>query len=359
MIAILKKLISFRTLSKNEPENRQAIAWIEKQLKPHLHTRTFRVNGFPSLVATSRKTKKPKIWLAAHNDVVPGSDALFRARASGGRLYGRGACDMKFAIACYIRLAEELGKNAGKHDFGIMITSDEEIGGENGTQALLQKDYHGGIALLPDGGTPHSIETGAKGVWQIEAAASGTSAHASRPWLGENAIGKLICFITELERVVAPGQHSRRDKVHYHNTVNVGLIEGGAQANQVPAAARARIDIRYVPDEPFRKLERRVETLAGKYGVKIKTVICGGASKADLNLPAVKRFVALYKKHAGVVMKPSFAHGSSDARFFHEKGIPVIVMHPLCGGHHTEHEWIDLDCLERFHQAVKEWVVGS
>ena len=198
---ILKTLIRFETVSKNQKENERALRWIKSKISPHLQAKIIKSEGYPSLMATTRKTKKPKVWLAAHNDVVCGSKNVFRPYIASGKMIGRGAFDMKFAVACYIRLIEELGREAKKYDFGIMITSDEEIGGKNGTGYILKQGYSGGIAFLPDGCAPESIERAAKGAWHLEVEAKGKSAHGSRPWAGKNAIKMLVRFLHELEEI--------------------------------------------------------------------------------------------------------------------------------------------------------------
>ena len=136
----------------------------------HLHCKHYTFNGHSALVITTRDTMHPKLLLAAHIDVVPGPEALFTPKIDNDnqRMYGRGAYDMKMAIACYMLLLEELKERLGELDFGIMLTSDEEIGGMNGVRCLLEAGYSADAVLLPDGGFNWNFEEAAKGVLHVK-----------------------------------------------------------------------------------------------------------------------------------------------------------------------------------------------
>src|SRR5680860_1035635 len=102
-------LIQFKTLSKDFKENGEALRWIENEIKDlPVFIKRYEKNGFQSLVITTKKTKTPKIMLAAHLDVVKGSKNIFQPVIKDGKLYGRGVFDMKYAIACYLKLLQEL-----------------------------------------------------------------------------------------------------------------------------------------------------------------------------------------------------------------------------------------------------------
>src|SRR5262249_3930331 len=155
----------------------------------HFKHQTF--EGHPTLVITTKDTMTPDIFLVAHIDVVPAPKSLYQPRIESNKMYGRGAYDMKMAIACYILLLHELKEWLGEKNIGLMLTSDEEIGGMQGVKRLLEAGYSSKVAFLPDGGFNWNFEEEAKGVLQIKIAARGKSSHSSRPWLGENAIDSL------------------------------------------------------------------------------------------------------------------------------------------------------------------------
>jgi len=357
----LKKLIEFRTISKDFTENGEALKWIESKIKDlPLHIKRYEKNSLQSLVITTQKTKTLKILLAAHLDVIKGSDNVFKPVTKDGKLYGRGVFDMKYAIACYLKLLEELKAELPKLDLGVMITTDEEIGGYNGVNFLLNEEkYSAAVCVLPDGGMNWELITESKGILQIKVQSTGKSAHGSKPWLGESAIDNLVNFITRLKNEeIFDENYYQRQSEHYCNTVNVGKISGGEVANQVADYAEAILDIRFVAKENEADILNLIKKVAKKSGnITIEKIISGYPLKTDENDSYVREFINIAKQN-GINIKPTFTHGSSDARFFSENNIPVIVLRPKGGGHHSEEEWMDLESLNDFYKVLKAFVIG-
>jgi succinyl-diaminopimelate desuccinylase len=144
MFEILEKLVWFHTTADDEQSIFEALDYVSGYLIDRgMHVNRFESNGHESIVATvNPDTKTPKVMLAAHIDVVPAPDEMFAVRKEDGKLYGRGVLDMKFAIAAYMQLADELQNHLQDYDFGIMITSDEELAGMNGVPKLLVIAVH-------------------------------------------------------------------------------------------------------------------------------------------------------------------------------------------------------------------------
>lgn len=352
----LKRLISFSSLSHDTVENIRLLDFVEKLLIKHLLVKRFSFHGHPSLVATTRHTKKPKIFLVAHTDVVEGSEQIFQLKKRDGKFYGRGVLDMKFAIACFLRLVKELGNSAKKYDFGIMLTSDEEIGGFDGVEYLLKKGYGAEFVFLPDGGVNWQIERGAKGMWQVDFEVHGKTAHAAHPWSGENAIMTFFRFLADLEKEFI--SHDCDGKDHYHDTLTVTQIRGGEAQNQVPGSVQASINIRYIPETSKQTLENRIQRIAKKYpAVSFKEQVHGCAWITDVSHPFIQEYVATAKRH-GIAVGTAFSHGSSDGRFFAACGIPVLTVWPMGAGHHSEKEWIAIKDMEIYYQILKKWITG-
>lgn len=353
---ILDTLIEFKTVTGNHVECERALAWIEDFARSlPVHMTRLSSNSFQSLVITTKKTKKPDIWLVAHLDVVPGSDSAFKPKVKGGKLYGRGAYDMKFALACYLKSFQDLGRQLSKYNIGIMITTDEEVGGMNGVGMLMRKGYRSNVAVLPDGGDFWRIEATAKGVYHVLLESKGTSAHGSRPWEGENAIDTLTEFIEELRGL---GHFACTKKCdHAHGTMNVGYINGGAAVNQIPNYAKAGIDIRFMNGKELKAVQTLLAKLQKKYpGITVSRGSFGASVNTPLNNQYVKKFRALVEAHTGKKnLQPILSHGASDARFFAEHDIPVIVIRPDGGGHHSEVEWIDVKALQTFNNVIRDF----
>ncbi len=357
----LEQLIRFKTISGDHEATRDAFEWIKDQLQPvPLYMREHTHNGFPSLVMTTRRTKSPKLWLAAHVDVVHGSDTMFHPWVEKGKLYGRGAFDMKFAIACYIELLKELDIHAREYDIGIMLTSDEEIGSVNGTKALLEKDgYTGDAAFLPDGGGWWQLEECAKGVSIVEVTAQGDSAHGSRPWRGDCAIQRLQEYLSDVRAYfeTLKKDTTKTGSEYWYPTMHVGTIQGGHSMNQIADSAVATIDIRYTSTKEYARIKKKLESLAKKHRRVTSKEIFGdreyGISKKNGEARALMRAA---KQIAGREVGWTRSYGSSDARFFAKQNIPTLLMWPEAGGAHSEHEWIDLDDLAKYYEVLKKFV---
>lgn len=354
----LSQLIAFKTETVRTSESKRALKWVREQIQslPWAILQDFEYGGFPSLIATTRDTKNPAVWLAAHIDVVPAPDALFSLREQDGKLYARGAYDMKFAIAAYLSVLHTIGTELPKYNIGLMLTADEETGGFNGTDKLLNEaGYRGNSVILPDGGTNWAIENAAKGVWMLAVKSDGVSAHSSRPWEGDNAITKLSTFLAELSALFV--HEPCNDKTHFHSTCNVGVLSGGETVNKIPDSAEARVDIRFTSEQEHALIEERVNRLLRAHpGISIETDIFAPPFYTDPGNYFVQAFTKAVHDITGATPQTCLSHGASDARFFGQHGITVIVTRPHGGGHHANDEWIDTADLERFADVIRAYL---
>lgn len=353
----LSTLIGFRTVTGRNEELEHAYAWVREQLAGlPLYFYEHEFNGVPSLVITTKENQKnPKVWLAAHMDVVDGSEAVWHPREADGMLYGRGAHDMKFAIACYIELCKELGPALSGYDFGIMLAGDEEVGGANGTGALVaQAGYRGGIVLLPDGSGVWQFEEAAKGLCWFEITATGKSAHASRPWTGKSATHTMLRFLLEVEHIA--GEFWQEDDEHWHLTHTISTFHGGHSHNQVADVATAMLDVRFPTDDELEAFRDKVEAAAEEHPrIRVRELQHSSPRAVSKEHTAARTFSRIAQKH-GKTCSWTRSHGGSDARYFAPYDIPVLLIGPSAGGAHSEEEWIDTADLQLFYTVVKEWV---
>ncbi len=354
----LEKLVTFPTITGNIEAANACLSYIKEELHAvPLHWHRHVHNGYPALVATTKRTKNPKLWLAAHVDVVPGGHHLFKPRMASGKLFGRGVFDMKFAVACYLELLKGIGKSASSYDLGLMLTSDEETGGFHGVKLLFEKaNYKGDLAFLPDGGGPWQFEECAKGKMVVKVYTEGVAGHASRPWHGRNAIDELSEVLSALNLWVKDNLRGDENG-HWHSTAVVTKIQGGEGENMVPAYAEATLDVRPVRSSHAIALEKRFALLEKRFPNTRFDVCCNepayGVSKGN---GSAKLFAKLAHAQYGITCGWTRSHGSSDGRFFTAQGIPTLLILPHAGGAHSEEEWIDLADLERFHAVLRGFV---
>ncbi len=350
----LKKLISFETATHKKEENARALAWVKNELKGlPLYFKSFNINGHHSLIATTKMTKRPKLWLQAHMDVVEGPKHLFKPAVKNGRLYGRGAFDMKFAIACYMRFLKEVNKELKKYSLGIMLTSDEETGGKSGVAEILKKGYGAKVCFLPDGGENWRMEEAAKGVYRLKVESLGVPAHSSRPWEGENAIDNLMEYLSRIKEYFPKEPCGIAD--HSHNTCSINLIKGGESANKMPELAEAFVDVRFIPKTKKEDIKRIFVLVKKDFPfIKIKEdSVFANSYGLRRDNKYVRLFCDLAQNKFNKKIDFTISHGSSDGRFFAAKKIPAIILRPKGGGHHGPEEWVDLRDLEDFYDVFK------
>ena len=353
---ILSDLVKFKTLSIDHDENRRALNWVKKQLQGlPVFFKDYKINNFPALVVTTKKTFNPKLLLQGHMDVVDGSASVFIPKEKNGKLYGRGVFDMKYATACYIKLFQDLGKDLTKFDLGIMLTTDEEIGGNNGVEALLKKKYKPKLCFLPDGGDSWKMQRSAKGVYQVKLIAKGISGHGSRPWTGVNALQEILSFVSELQKHFVDEPCGINN--HNQDTLTVSRISGGKIINQIPDYAEAELDIRFIPKTGLKGIRKKVSETLNRYkNVSLVELSHSNAYEVNFNEPSIKLFISMLKKR-GFKFDMVDSHGSCDARYFLDRKIPTVILRPVGGGHHTPEEWIDLNELEKFYELLKEFAL--
>ena len=347
---LLADLVGFRTVSGERRETARLLAYAKKIAQNHgLHASEFTSRGFKTLILKTQRTKRPKLTLCAHVDVVPGDDDQFRLTVKGDELFGRGVYDMKFAVACFLRLLEELAGELANHDLAVVLTSDEEVGSEDGAKLLIEKGYDTEVCVLPDGGDNMHMERRAKGSCKFKFSATGVPGHASRPWQAENAGQKIVNAVYEIQKL----NTNRLDGT----TVALTQLSVDSAANQIAGFAWATVDTRFMELDDYQALRHQIERIADRHSCQLETMTLMKPVFVDLESVAVHRFMDCIRSVTGSPsLPPVLSAGASDARFFAEKGVPVIVMQPVGGNHHAQNEWISEKSLNMYYNILKLYV---
>jgi succinyl-diaminopimelate desuccinylase len=348
---IFRKLVSFHTVTGDTQSVHEALDYIATFVAQRgMHIERFESGGYESLVATvTPGHKTPKVMLAAHLDVVPAPDEMFELRKENGRFYGRGVLDMKFALAAYLQLVDELQDNLQNYDIGLIITSDEEVGGKNGAAELIKEGYRPEVCVLPDGGDDWQVQVHSKGVLWLKIAAHGKPAHASRPWLGKSAFVPLLKVLHDSESLF-PENNAQS------NTYNLGHLTGGTAENQVVDYAEALLDIRVMSEGEKAKLLEETRAICHKHGAELTVTLDGAACEFDLENPYIAPFVRLITEVAGVEVKGAHTLGTSDVRYYAAEGIPCISVYPTGAGHHGPEEWISEQAVYQFKDILGQYL---
>lgn len=340
----LAKLVAMPTISSDITANDAALDYLEAYLKNRgMHCQRNRFNDHGTLLASSRQDNllTPIVLLTAHVDVVHGSDGLFTLRQDGNKLIGRGVYDMKFSIAGYLQLVDELQENLIDYDFGILITTDEEIGSKS-TYSLVESGLRPKICIMPDSTAPNwDIETVAKGFWRFDLTAQGRTAHGARPWEGDSASFKLIHALHEL-KTNFEGHNPNSD------SLNIGKINGGHGYNIVPSEITAAVEIRYLNKQTLKTQQNMIKDLCKKYDLGFREEVLCSSVLTDLTHPLVKKYLESVEAVTGKRPEGIISCAGSDAPPYYDVGITCILSCCSGGGHHSENEWIDLDSFLQF-----------
>lgn len=348
---ILSKLISFQTITGNSQAAHELIEYVTDFVRKRgMHVERYMSNGYESLVATTKPgDKQPTVMLAAHGDVVKAADEQFELRKEDGKLIGRGVMDMKCALAAYLQVIDAIKDNIQDYSLGLMVTMDEEIGGNNSMPQLIAEGYRPKVCVLPDGGDNWEVQIASKGILVYRLTAYGRSAHSSRHWEGDNALKKLLPILPKLEALF-PSQDRET------NTVSLNGINGGSAFTQVPNKAQAYLDVRTLNETEHARLQKVIPQVCKENGIECVLEASGHPTSFDLHNPYIAPFVSLIKQETGVEVKGTKTLATNDARFLAPHGIPCISFYPKGGGHHSPLEWIEIEAFEQLGTIIRQYV---
>jgi len=355
MKELLKKLIEFETTAQNGEQLAGIIQFAEDFLRrPDLKIHRYERNGKPSLVATFQpSSKRSRVMFVGHLDVVDAEPEQFRPVEKDGNIWGRGALDMKGSCAVMMTLFKNLPE---PYPVSLILTTDEEIGSENGVAYLLKEEgWEADFAVIPDGGENFEMVTGEKGVLHLRITSRGKSAHGSRTWEGENAIDRLLDSYSHL-KARFPSEPCG-DPHHWHPTLNLGKITGGKKVNIVPDEATMELDIRFTEPYSVQQMQREVEGILSQTpGVTMEVLTTGEVVYSPPDHPDIQAFRKAVEEVLGRSPTLSREHGATDGRFFAEKNIPIVIIYPLGSGIHTREEWVNCDSLEQLYRIFEKFI---
>lgn len=346
----LIKLVRFTPVT-NKPKNcKELLSYEASLLKDAGFTvKTGENNGHPYLLASNGNMYDVDVLLQAHIDVVPANSPMFRVAQEGDKLIGRGTYDMLFGTACFNKLVSE--EQLGGISVGIMLTSDEEIGGVDGVGELI-KNYKAKVCILPDAGSNLEICNEAKGVLQLSLKIPGKSGHGARPWQTDSPVPKIGVVVDAVKKLF-PNADTEA------TTCSFTQVHAGEANNQVPSEANLVLDIRFQPSDDPEELKKLVEQTVKPFEVIVSLAdVTGKAYAIDLQNPHVMEFLAVHERITGTKLGTMRASGSSDALFITPLGIPVIMTRPEGGGMHADDEWVSLSSLEQHYEVLKTYVLS-
>lgn len=349
LVALARRLIGYDTSDSDGVL--EAAGFVEGWLDARgIEVATDEVRGLPVLKAEVGPEGAPTVVLHGHLDVVPGQEGQFSPKIEGDRLYGRGAYDMKGALAAML-LTTAVMRDQDRVRVRLGIVGDEESEEEvdRGSDRLVDSGFIGDFAVT---GEPTDLHIGveAKGVLALRLEISGVAAHGATPWLGDNAVLKAHDVFRSIESLPF-ARHS--SELFDRPSINLGRILGGDALNKVPDRCAIDVDIRYLPDQDSETVLAQVRGLPD---TKVTPLFTRPPAVVDRDSPFVLGLrEAASAHHDGEPMSVG-RDGASDAVSFLRVGVPAVEFGPVGEGHHGPSEWVSVSSLVTYQEALEAFL---
>ena len=307
-----------------------------------------------------RGTGHPVVCFAGHTDVVPTgpldewhSDP-FVPTVRDGRLFGRGAADMKSSIAAFVVATEAFLSERPRHSGSIafLITSDEEGPAVDGTvrvvQALKGRNELIDYCIV---GEPTSVDAlgdmlknGRRGSLSGTLLVRGIHGHVAYPHLARNPVHELAPALAELAKV----QWDKGNEDFPPTTWQVSNVRAGTgAANVIPGAVEVEFNFRFSTESTEASLKSRLESVLKRHALDYAITWTHGAKPfLSKRGKLAQTVMAAGKRHTGRSAELSTTGGTSDARFIIEICPEIIELGPVNASIHKLNEHIALDELE-------------
>jgi len=308
--------------------------------------------GRPNIVARfpSDRPGKPRLLLAPHTDTVSvGGMTIepFGGELRDGKIWGRGASDTKGSVAAMLWALKESDVAALSHEIWFAGLMGEEVGLHGSKDLAARETFDFVIVGEP---TRLQVVNRTKGSAWLTLRASGKSAHASMPEIGENAIYKMADVLRCIRDEIAPSLAAQSDPILGSPTISAGTIRGGSKSNIVPDFCEMSVDMRTIPGQSLEPVFERLR--AACPGLEIATW-----QAAPMMIPSSHPMIAALERcGARCVSAPWFC----DAANFAERGIPAVALGPgSIEQAHTRDEYLAVADLEAGVEFFRRFLTSS
>jgi succinyl-diaminopimelate desuccinylase len=306
-----------------------------------------------------RGESRPLVCFAGHTDVVPPGPLAewhsdpFTPTVREGRLYGRGAADMKSSIAAFVLAAEAFAAERPRHagSIALLLTSDEEGPSVDGTVRVVERMKARGESIdYCVVGEPTSvsalgdmIKNGRRGSLSGRLTVRGVQGHIAYPQLARNPIHLAAPALAEL----AAAEWDRGNAHFPPTSFQISNVHAGTGAtNVIPGALTVDFNFRFSTESSEQSLKARVEALLRRHGLDFEVEwTLGGKPFLTQRGRLVEVVSEAIRRHTGRVPELSTTGGTSDARFIADICPEVVEFGPVNSSIHKLNEHIELDAL--------------
>lgn len=400
LVALTADLIRFPTVNPPGEAYRPCAEYIAERLKKRgFETELVRGEGtpgdndrYPRVNVVARfdgRTPGPTVHFNSHIDVVEAGEGWtvdpFAGVVKDGRVYGRGACDMKGGLAASIIAVEAFMDAYPDFPGAIEIsgTVDEELGGFGGVAYLASKGYFSkpkvDHVIIPEPLNKDRICLGHRGVWWAEIETLGEIAHGSMPFLGDNAVRHMGAVLAAFEADLFPALDKKQTSMPVvpegarRSTMNINSIHGGQTEDfrpglpspNVPDSCRLTIDRRFLLEERIDEVKREVTDILdrlkrerARFDYRIRDVMEVQPTMTERDAPVVKAvaegIMQVFEREPAYVISPGTYDQKHVARIGHL--FDCIAYGPgILDLAHRPDEWVGIDDMV---QSAKVMAIG-
>lgn len=349
IIDLTKDLVQFKTMHSRSDEIHRCAAFIEHYLNTlDVTYRRVDFHSSPVIMVLPQHGIAPLLMMS-HIDVVDAPDELFKPVIQEGKLYGRGCFDDKYAVALSLillknnlKLLRKQGRGQRELPFGILITSDEEIGGFNGAQKTLV-DIQTEFCIVLDGGAIGKIVVKEKGVAKVKLRCRVDVNSGSKPWQGKSAVEKLLDDINTWETYFV-----KSAPANPHREIVCNPIRSEKSRHGVAEYAETLLEVRYMETDDLEKLFNTMqkELYSDIVIENVEPLFSGGESEH------LKILLEIAKK-----TRIGFEDGANDSRFLAQLGIKGIVWG--ADGNRSQHklnEHVDIESVYELYALLDAFI---
>lgn len=305
----------------------------------------------------------PTLLLNGHLDTVGVRGMTvppFDAKVSGGRIWGRGSCDMKAGLAAILGATKRLAEEGPRPNLIVAMTADEEHA-SLGMYALVDSVPSADLAIITEP-TRLSVMPAHKGFVWVRALFEGLAAHGSRPDLGVDAIRHAALYLSALDDYGTQLNSRPAHPLLRHGSIHAGTIKGGSAASVYPDSCELVIERRTMPGErpeqvlqEFQRVLDKLKDTEGALSASLEQMLERPGSEVPEDSRLVQGLLGSGKKH-GI---PPVVEGMTawvDAALLNEIGIPAVCYGPGdIAQAHSADEWVEILQIEKCADVIESF----